>query len=137
QGDPSGRRRGPPRRGPQGRRRGRPGRGGDGACRCPGADRRPMIAAEDPLASWDVFHAERLELERGLSTAAVRAALAAGQLREDDLIRPAGTTAAWAPLADLSELLAPVADSDPPAPAPVAAAPGPAPPAPAPAPPPA
>ena len=31
---------------------------------------------DGPLASWDVFHADRLELERGLSTAAVRAALA-------------------------------------------------------------
>src|SRR5262249_2541274 len=134
QGDPSGRRRGPPRRGPQGRRRGRPGRGGDGACRCPGADRRPMIAAEDPLASWDVFHAERLELERGLSTAAVRAALAAGQLREDDLIRPAGTTAARAPLADPPRLLAPVDPAHGPPPPPPPPAPGPPPPPPTPAP---
>ena len=52
-----------------------------------------MSAAEGLLASWDVFHADRLELERGLSTAAVRAALADGDLRDDDLVRPAGTTA--------------------------------------------
>jgi len=60
------------------------------------------------LASWDVFHGERLELERGLSTSAVRAALARGELRDDDLVRPAGTTVAWARLADLPDLLEPV-----------------------------
>ena len=90
-----------------------------------------MSAAEDPLASWDVFHADRLELERGLSTAAVRAALAAGQIRDDDLIRPAGTTAAWAPLGDLPEFLAPVDEAVGAPPSPDAAAQGPARPAPA------
>ncbi len=63
--------------------------------------------SEGPLASWDVFHAESLELERGLSTDAVRAAVAAGVLRDDDLVRPAGTSAAWSRLADLPELTAP------------------------------
>ena len=47
------------------------------------------------MASWDVFHGDRLELERGLSTAAIRDALARGELRDDDLVRPAGTTVAW------------------------------------------
>jgi biopolymer transport protein ExbD len=57
------------------------------------------------LASWDVFHADRLELERGLSTQAIREALLRGSLRDDDLVRPAGTTAAWGPLADIPELM--------------------------------
>ena len=59
------------------------------------------------MASWDVFHGERLELERGLSTGAIRVALARGELVDDDLVRPAGTTAAWARLADMPELLEP------------------------------
>jgi biopolymer transport protein ExbD len=57
------------------------------------------------LANWDVFHGDRLELERGLTTSAVRAALARGELFDDDLVRPAGTTVAWARLADLPALL--------------------------------
>ena len=47
---------------------------------------------DDALATWDVFQSDRLEVERALSTEAVRAALARGDLRADDLIRPAGTT---------------------------------------------
>lgn len=61
------------------------------------------------MASWDIFHAESLELERGLSTDAVRVAVAAGSLREDDLVRPAGTSAAWTRLGDLPELARPAA----------------------------
>ena len=66
---------------------------------------------EGPLASWDVFHGDRLELERGLSTAAIREALARGELRDDDLVRPAGTTVAWARLAEIPELLEPAETS--------------------------
>ncbi len=66
-----------------------------------------MSFAQGPSATWDVFHAESLELERGLSTSAVRKALAVGALRDDDLVRPAGTTAAWSRLADIPELSAP------------------------------
>ena len=61
--------------------------------------------AEDPLASWDVFHGDRLELERGLHADEIRAAVARGELHDDDLVRPAGTTVAWARLADFPELL--------------------------------
>jgi biopolymer transport protein ExbD len=57
------------------------------------------------LANWDVFHGDRLELERGLTTRAVREALARGDLRDDDLVRPSGTTVAWARLADMPQLL--------------------------------
>ena len=47
------------------------------------------------MAHWDVFHADRLELERGLDTAAIRHALECADLRDDDLVRPAGTTVTW------------------------------------------
>jgi biopolymer transport protein ExbD len=57
------------------------------------------------LASWDVFHGDRLELERGLDAGAIRDAFSRGELREDDLVRPAGTTIAWARLAQFPELL--------------------------------
>ncbi len=65
------------------------------------------------MASWDVFHADRLELERGVSTDAIRDGLARGLLRDDDLVRPAGTTLAWERIADLPELMAPVAATAP------------------------
>jgi biopolymer transport protein ExbD len=64
------------------------------------------------LASWDVFHADSLELDRGLSSDAIRAALLAGGLHHDDLVRPAGTTAAWVRLGDLPELMAPAPAAD-------------------------
>ena len=59
------------------------------------------------MATWDVFRSDRLEVERSLSTEAVRAALARGDLRDDDLIRPAGSTAPWARLAELPALTTP------------------------------
>ncbi len=74
------------------------------------------------MASWDVFHADRLELERGQSAQAIRTALARGDLRDDDLIRPAGTTVPWARITDIPELLAPEPE---PAPQPGPAVPGP------------
>lgn len=69
------------------------------------------------MAIWDIFHAESLELERELTTEAVRAAMAAGTLRDDDLVRPAGTTA-WTRLGDMPELSAPPAKASPAAPPP-------------------
>jgi biopolymer transport protein ExbD len=65
-----------------------------------------------------VFRSDRLEIERALSTEAVRAALARGELHDDDLIRPAGTTVAWARLADLPSLV------EPPPPTPLPPPPG-------------
>ena len=56
------------------------------------------------MAHWDVFHADRLELERGLDTAAIRRALECGDLRDDDLVRPAGTTVTWSRLDEVPEL---------------------------------
>jgi biopolymer transport protein ExbD len=63
------------------------------------------------LATWDVFHGDRLELERGLTLSAIREALAVGELREDDLVRPAGTAVAWTRLADMPQLIEPAAES--------------------------
>lgn len=65
------------------------------------------------MATWDVFHGDRLEVERSLTIEAVRQALARGDLRDDDLIRPAGTTVAWVRLADFPALLVPVDDPAP------------------------
>ncbi len=83
-------------------------------------NRQGRAEGEGPLAIWDIFHAESLELERELTTEAVRAAMAAGTLRDDDLVRPAGTTA-WTRLGDMPELSAPpaksIAAASPPAPA--------------------
>ncbi len=68
---------------------------------------------ETNLATWDVFHADRLEVVRGLSTAAVREGLAKGDLRDDDLIRPAGTTVPWTPIADFADLTEPEPEPEP------------------------
>jgi biopolymer transport protein ExbD len=57
------------------------------------------------LAKWDIFHGDRLEVQRGLSSAEVRDALARGELRDNDLIRPAGSNVRWAPLDDVPALL--------------------------------
>ena len=37
------------------------------------------------MSLWDVFHSDRLELARGLSADEVRAGLADGSIRDDDL----------------------------------------------------
>ncbi len=74
------------------------------------------------MESWDVFHGDRLELERGLDAGAVRDAFSRGELRDDDLVRPAGTTIAWARLAEFPELTQALTPSpEPPPPAPPAA----------------
>ncbi|HEY2159162.1 MAG TPA: hypothetical protein VGH33_26280, partial [Isosphaeraceae bacterium] len=57
------------------------------------------------MANWDVFHSTRLEVERGLDDAAVRAALAQGDLTDDDLIRPAGSGSPWERLGDRLDVL--------------------------------
>ncbi len=63
------------------------------------------------MANWDVFHGDRLELERDLTPSAIREGLARGELCDDDLVRPAGTTVAWARLADMPQLLEPAEPS--------------------------
>ena len=74
---------------------------------------------------WDVFRSDRLEVDRTLSAADIRAALARGVYRDDDLVRPAGTQAPWSRLGDAGEILA--ADPAPVAPAPPQPAPAPEP----------
>ncbi|MDG3007966.1 biopolymer transporter ExbD [Paludisphaera mucosa] len=78
------------------------------------------------MASWDVFHSDRLELARGLSSEEVRAGVASGAIRDDDLARPSGTTAAWVRVAEVPELIAPPNPSPAPAPAAVPSPPPPA-----------
>jgi biopolymer transport protein ExbD len=70
------------------------------------------------LTLWDVFHSDRLELERGLDDARLRDALARGDLTEDDLIRPAGSSTPWERLGDRPDLPAPAAEPEPQPPAP-------------------
>lgn len=62
------------------------------------------------MAEWDVFHSERLEAERSLTTDDVRAALARGDLVPDDLIRPSDSTR-WTRLGDLDEFAGPAAQA--------------------------
>ena len=57
------------------------------------------------MPAWDVFHADRLEVERNLTDGQLRDALARGDVREDDLVRPAGTTVPWARIVDLPGFL--------------------------------
>ncbi|RUL85255.1 biopolymer transporter ExbD [Tautonia sociabilis] len=65
------------------------------------------------MATWDIFHSDRLEVERDLSTEAVRAGVASGAIRADDLARPAGSGAPWVRVADAPGLFpAPPAGPD-------------------------
>ncbi len=56
---------------------------------------------------WDIFHSDRLELERAVSTETIQLGLKSGSLYEDDLVRPAGTTNPWARIGDFPELVKP------------------------------
>ena len=80
-----------------------------------------MSVSQDSGTAWDVFHAETLELQRGLSTAGVRAALKDGSIRDDDLVRPAGTTSTWTRLAEIPELSPVLRNRSRPSPTPGAA----------------
>jgi biopolymer transport protein ExbD len=72
----------------------------------------------NPLATHDVFHSDRLEVERNLSDDALRAGLASGEIREDDLVRPSGTGAPWTRIGDRPDLFTtkPAPAPKPPAP---------------------
>lgn len=56
------------------------------------------------MPNWDIFHSDRLEVERNLPTAAVRAGIASGAIAEDDLARVSGSGEPWTSLADHPEL---------------------------------
>ena len=64
------------------------------------------------MANWDIFHSDRLEVERNLAAAAVRSGIARGEIAEDDLVRPAGSGDAWTRLSDHPALSAALAALD-------------------------
>jgi len=63
------------------------------------------------MANWDIFHSDRLEVERNLTEADVRAKMTRGEIRKDDLARPAGSRDPWTRLTELAELTAGPRDS--------------------------
>jgi biopolymer transport protein ExbD len=60
------------------------------------------------IKKWDVFHCDRLEIERSLDEGQVREAVRRGELTADDLIRPEGSSTSWARLIDFPGLLEPL-----------------------------
>ncbi len=56
------------------------------------------------MPNWDIFHSDRLETERDLTSGAVRAGVASGSITPDDLIRPAGATTPWTRVGDVPSL---------------------------------
>ncbi len=74
------------------------------------------------METWDIFLTDQLEVRRGLSTAEVHAAVARGEIRDDDLIRPAGSADPWAPIVDR---LPPATSVEPAAPAAITQPPSP------------
>jgi biopolymer transport protein ExbD len=66
------------------------------------------------VAEWDIFHSDRLEAERALTTEQVRAGIARGEFHEDDLARPAGTKIAWTRIGDMPDFLAEAPAAAPP-----------------------
>jgi biopolymer transport protein ExbD len=66
--------------------------------------------------SWDVFHTDRLEAQKGWTTAEVRASIARGDLREDDLARPSGSAEGWKRIAEIPVLMGPGPERKPPPP---------------------
>ncbi len=65
-----------------------------------------------PLDIWDVFHTDRLEAQRGFTADDVRAAISRGELRQDDLARPSGSSEGWKRIAEIPALMAAAARSD-------------------------
>ena len=65
------------------------------------------------MATWDIFHAVRLQVEQGLTTEAVLEGLASGAIVPDDLARPADSGTNWTRIAEIGELTAPVAEATP------------------------
>ena len=62
------------------------------------------------VEAWDIFESESLSVRRAQSPSAIREALTAGSLTEDDLARPAGSSTPWRRLGDiLPEWSAPAA----------------------------
>ena len=71
------------------------------------------------VEAWDIFESESLSVRRAQSPSAIREALTAGSLTEDDLARPAGSSTPWRRLGDiLPEWSAPAAPARTPEPPP-------------------
>lgn len=66
------------------------------------------------MGLWDVFRSDRLEADRSVSSDDIRAALARGDYRDDDLVRPVGTQEPWRRIGDVPVLAVPI--EEPPAP---------------------
>jgi biopolymer transport protein ExbD len=64
--------------------------------------------------TWDVLHKADLKLEHGLTTAQVREALLRGNLRDEDMIRPAGSDRSWSRLTDWPALIRDLEPGEPP-----------------------
>ncbi len=56
------------------------------------------------MATWDLYRCESQAVERGLTTEALRDALASNDVRDDDLVRPSGRKAPWTRLRDVPAL---------------------------------
>jgi biopolymer transport protein ExbD len=58
------------------------------------------------MPNWDIFHSDRLEVERNLDLDAVRAAVGRGEVVADDLARTAGSGEPWVRLSENAALWA-------------------------------
>jgi biopolymer transport protein ExbD len=58
-------------------------------------------------ATWDIFLSSKMEVRRALATQAVQQALADGEVFDDDLARPTGSSVPWTRIGEIDELLVP------------------------------
>jgi biopolymer transport protein ExbD len=58
------------------------------------------------MPNWDIFHSDRLEVERNLSLTAIQAAVGAGEIVDEDLARTAGSGEPWVRLSEQPSLWA-------------------------------
>jgi len=65
------------------------------------------------MAIWDVFRKSDLKMQQSLSTAQVREQVLRGELRNEDLVRPAGTERAWIKIGDMPALVSQEEDEPP------------------------
>ena len=66
------------------------------------------------MPNWDIFHSDRLEVERNLSLKSIQSAVARGEIVDEDLARTAGSGEAWVRLSEQGSLWAIFSgDSDP------------------------
>lgn len=80
----------------------------------PTLSRIELRTADLANANWDIFHSDRLEVERNLTSAAVRSGIAKGAILGDDLARPAGSSDPWTRLFEHPVLSSALASPAPP-----------------------